>query len=212
MTELGKVTGTFSTFVVNGVDAQGDPILIYPSGIIIFRMNVEKVVDHSSGRPIIRVSTPIAAVVVDGKLETPGRQDGGVYLVPNDSPTMEPTNTKYLVEYKLVMPDTRPIEIEAHEIFVAAGQEIDLGMVIPPDGAPPISIAAAEAAAARAAESARLAQLAAEAAAQGGTGGGISMNQLNMAILTHVEDDEPHPAYDDIPDLTMFYAARKAAQ
>lgn len=30
------------------------------------------------------------------------------------------------------------------------------------------------------------------------------------ALQAHVDDPEPHPAYDDMPDLTLFYVNRKA--
>lgn len=101
------------------------------------------------------------------------------------------------------------------DIVVTAGQEDDLGSlspVAPSAGTTPV---VDESAARRAEEAAARAVAAADRAeaAQGGTGPmtGLTLETVRAELLTpHVLDDEPHPAYDDMPSLSVTYRNRKA--
>lgn len=204
---LGKVVGDFSTFTVEGVDAQGELILQQVTGFVTFLLNKDRVTDYSTVPSRTRLATPITAVIENGHLSTPGRpQDGGMYLIPNDAPDTIPADTMYRVSYDLKTLDDRPIKLASHDIYVTAGGIVDLGLVVPPEGAPPATLAIAEAAALRAAESARQARESVDdAIALSGGEGSVSYTRLAEAIDTHVTEPTPHPAYDNIPSLKLIF-------
>lgn len=43
-------------------------------------------------------------------------------------------------------------------------------------------------------------------------GAGATQQDITDAVTAHVNDDSPHPVYDDAPSFSLYYTARKAAQ
>lgn len=165
MTTYGKVEGLFKTLVVDSQDPDTIPDQVPLQGFIDFVLNVTRVVDSTDNlEPIIFGTSTITAIIdPQGYLCTPddtgtAPQYRGLYLPATDDLDWNPhQNVAYNVTYRLKDKLGKPIPLPSHLVSILGGTTLNLANVIPPDGAPAISLAAAEAAAASAAESAALA-------------------------------------------------------
>lgn len=152
---FGKVIGQLMLPIVDSVDVDLTPDLVPLSGNISFVMNVAREVEAgASPNPIIYGTAPIVGVLDDeGYLCTP-LTDGvtagarGLYLIATDDTGLNPTATQYTVTYNTKAPGGAPIAFPNHLMVLPHGTTVDLALIIPPDSAPAIGTAAAEAAAA----------------------------------------------------------------
>lgn len=165
MATFGRVTGQFSTFVDDSLDADELPDRQYLKGTITFTPKVAKQIDKSSTPGMILGGTPFTGTLDSlGRLCNTKSMLPGLGVVANDDTNLNPAVTAYTVNYSLTDQDGRPISFDSHDIFVPGGTSVDLSDFIPPSGAPSIGTAQAEAASGRAAASAALAAQAATAA------------------------------------------------
>ena len=139
---IGKVKGQYMVAVVDTADPDADPDLIPLTGTITFELNVPVVVNPNDfANPRAIAASPFVAILDSaGWLTTPIDGAAGtvreIALIANDDPDNNPTNTQYLVTYKLLH-GTRPIEIAPHLITINSGATLDLPMVTPVEPAPP---------------------------------------------------------------------------
>lgn len=155
MPNIGKVKGRIVTFVVDSADPGSDPDMVPLSGTVSFQLNVPKVLDATATpAPLIIASTPFIAVLdSSGYVSTPDVTGltaayPDIYMLANDDPDLNPLGTTYTVSYNVRLGNIS-INIPSHSIFVPTGGTVDLADFIPPDNAPAIGTAQAEAAAAR---------------------------------------------------------------
>jgi len=159
---FGKVIGRFGSFIVDGPDPDVYPDLIFLVGTVTFTPTVSRVINNEVSNSMILGASPITGIVnpLNGELSTPasdGKSAGapGLWLPATDNVMFNPTNFYYRVTYNITTPDGRRIEFEAHNISVPQGtdaQPVNLNALIPPIGAPTVTVAVAEAIAARAVE------------------------------------------------------------
>jgi len=155
MPGFGKVVGRFLTPVVDTDDPDTYPDLVPLNGRITFLLNVSRVVEATaSPDPVVLASTPIVGILdEDGYLCTPDAVNApayqGLWLVATDDDDLNPTDMQYSVTYALTVGlNGPPAPLPTHNLAVLEGETVDLALVIPPDSAPPMGTAAAEAAAA----------------------------------------------------------------
>lgn len=165
--DFGKITGRFQAAVTDGSDAGDDPDLLALAGYIDFQLNVDKVLLPAD--KLVIATTKFRAVLdSSGYLTTPvGGVAGPVRaltVLPTNDPHLNPTALQYTVSYSLAV-NGAAVALRSHNLVVPAGSTVDLALIMPPDNAPPIGVAAAEAAAAVAVQAALDAKDAAENAA-----------------------------------------------
>ncbi|AVR56904.1 hypothetical protein PBI_TRISCUIT_31 [Microbacterium phage Triscuit] len=148
---FGQVTGRFMTAIVDSIDPGNEPDLVPLSGKVSFTLNAARVIDMSSGQPVILAPTVITGVLDDqGYLSTPnangGTQYQGLWLPANNDPNQNPTETQWSVTYDLQVPGTgRVVSLPTHLLYLPSEATVNLGAFIPPDAAPVMSAAQAEA-------------------------------------------------------------------
>lgn len=169
MVAFAKVVGRFMTWVIDSEDPDTDPDTIPLSGKISFALNVAKTGEAgASPDPVTYGTTAITALLDSSGYICTAKADGtilyrGLWLPATDDPGLNPTNLQYNVTYSLAL-GTQPIVIAPHTMALPMGSVVDLQAVIPPEDAPPLSLAAADAAAANAASSAAAAAASATSA------------------------------------------------
>lgn len=160
MPDFGTVVGRLITFVVDSADPGAEPDPIPLEGEVTFTMNVIKVIEPNAAPvPVIIASTPIKAVLdSEGYICTPlangnASSNRSITLVATDDPDMNPTGFTYTVSYALSL-NGKTINLLPHSLALPAGATIDIATSIPPDNAPAVGTAQAEALAAMAVQAA----------------------------------------------------------
>lgn len=152
MPATGKVIGRLVTLIVDSEDEGQEPDLVPLAGKVTFQLNVARTTElNAQPVPQVIVSSPFEAILDSaGYLSTPdavgGVQYQGIRLPANDDPDLNPTGTEYTVSYSLtVQGKNTQVTVPSHNLFLPAGATIDLATMIPPVGAPPVTVAQAEA-------------------------------------------------------------------
>jgi hypothetical protein len=154
MTSFGKVTGRLMTVLVDQADPDTMPEIVPLTGKVTFTLNVPRVVEAgATPAPAVYGTLPLVAVLdADGYLSTPtvGTDTAnyqGLWVLANDDDDLNPDETMYSVSYDVRLPGEigTVIPLPTHNIYVPAGETVDLATFIPPSGAPAIGTAQAEA-------------------------------------------------------------------
>lgn len=209
----GKVTGRFLAAVG---DSTGDDDL-YPddvpmTGTVTFKPSVGAILlPNATPDPTIVLPTPIVAVLDDnGYVSLNGIR--GIFLLATD--TTNPVDWTWNVSFALRIGTQSVIPYPAFDMSLPAGTVKDLVAVVPfpsSSGQPivrdeTVAINAEQGALAAAADAQHWALLAQQAAGETGGGDGFTMDQINQAlVIPHINDDTPHPAYDDMASLVTFF-------
>lgn len=191
-----------------------DTALTLPTGTVVGRFTAP------DGRPVggSVVFTPSTRVLLDDEivvsapvvvdLDEEGSLGDGVQLLATDVVGTRPTGFTYRVSFGRLRSSGSGVTFPSIDIAVPGGTVVDLADVapVPSSGGTaividPTTAQRAEAAAARA-----------EAIRDDLAGaGGLTLDTIRTQVLDpHIDDETPHPAYDDIPDLTVLYRNRKA--
>jgi len=209
----GKVTGRFLAAVA---DSTGDDDL-YPddvpmTGTVTFKPSAGAILlPNATPDPAIVLPTTITATLdANGYLSLNGIR--GIYLLATD--TTNPVDWTWNVSFSLRVGTQAIIPYGAFDMSLPAGTVKDLVAVAPfpsSSGQPivrdeTVAINAEQGALAAAADAQHWAQVAQDAASNTGGGDGFTMDQINQAlVIPHINDDTPHPAYDDMPDLVGYF-------
>ncbi|ARC55966.1 hypothetical protein AS850_02620 [Frondihabitans sp. 762G35] len=123
----------------------------------------------------------VGALDADGYLVQDGHR--GVRLFGSDAGV--PGGVTWRVEFSQLRANGKIVHYDPFDFIINAGETRDLTALSPVPSSP-------------------------GTAPGPGAAAGVSMAEVQSALQVHVDDVEPHPAYDDIPDLALFYANRKA--
>jgi hypothetical protein len=193
-----KLTGRFIKAVLDGSDADAVPDSVPFTGLTIViaaDLNPRRARVAGSTPPVTVDLTPFTVTTdADGDVAMP---DGtkGVYIVSSNDPDLSPSGWTYSAT--ITGTGYSPDKVT----FIApSGGTIDLASLTRVPANPGAELTAWNAAVTRAEAAAARAE-----AAAGAGGGSVTLETLNQAIATHRASASPHPAYDNIPSLTLLF-------
>lgn len=169
--DYGRVEWQVISDIADGPDVGDTPDYIAPTGTVTFTASTVSLRNNTSTpNPKTIARDPITGILdSEGYLCTIDKTTGepayrGIELIATDDADLNPVDWVYNVTYNVRGNNGRQIPLKAHQIYVPAGETVDLTTVGPVDNATAIGIPQAEALAAQAAAAAASASAAASQA------------------------------------------------